>query len=130
MKDKAEYGPVILRIVLGLLFLIPGLGKLMNPAGITGMLGNIGFPVAILFAWILILSEIVFGIALLIGWRVKYTVWPLVIVLAVAGLFVALPSLDMSNPGTIINLLWHLVGIGGLITLSLIGPGKYAIDKM
>ena len=57
-KEKYEIGQFILRITLGLLLFIPGLSKIMNPAGITGMLDGLGFPMAALFAWIVILSEL------------------------------------------------------------------------
>lgn len=117
MKHKT-YGITILRIALGLLFLIPGLGKLMNPAGITGMLGGLGFPIAGFFAWILLISEIVFGTMLIFNWKTKIAVWPLFAILLVATLLVAIPGLDMSNPMTIINILWHLVGLAGLFAIS------------
>ncbi|MBT3464246.1 DoxX family protein [archaeon] len=119
MKNNKTYGITILRIALGLLFLIPGLGKLMNPAGITGMLGGLGFPIAGFFAWILIISEIVFGTMLIFNWKTDLVVWPLFIILLVATLLVSIPGIDMSNPSTIIGLLWHLVGMSALISLPL-----------
>ena len=64
---NSHYGPTLLRVVLGLLFIIPGLGKLVNPAMIIGMLGQLGFPAATLLGWVLLLSEIVFGAAVLTG---------------------------------------------------------------
>lgn len=115
--NRKTYGITILRIALGLLFLIPGLGKLMNPAGITGMLGGLGFPIAGFFAWILIISEIVFGTMLIFNWKTEIAGWPLFIILLVATIFVSIPGIDTSNPSTIINLLWHLVGMAALMSL-------------
>ncbi len=77
------------RILLGLLMLIPGLLKLfvMGPGTITGMLSGIAlFSWAPSFwAWVLILAEIVFGIAILASWKLKYSVWPPVIIMVVAA---------------------------------------------
>lgn len=75
------------RILLGLLMLIPGLLKLfvMKPAAIEGMLSGIGFPVPMFFAWVLILSEIVFGIAILANWKMEYSVWPPIVILLIAA---------------------------------------------
>ena len=125
MKDKGMYGPLLLRVGIGLLFLNAGIGKLMNPAGPTGMLTGLGFPAPVVFAWILLLSEIIFGLAVLTGYKVKYTVWPLVLVMVVAGLAVAVPNAN----GNYTNTLFHLVTATGLISLALTGPGKYAVGK-
>ena len=75
------------RILLGLVMLIPGLLKLFvsKPAGVVDMLSGMGFPAATFFAWVLILSEIVFGIAILANWKTEYTVWPPIIIMLVAA---------------------------------------------
>lgn len=117
----------VLRILLGLLFIIPGLGKLMDPAGIIGMLGGLGFPLPVFFGWLLLLSEIVFGLAVLVGYKVKWTAWPLVAVLAVATIIVHLPTLG--TPMGPITVLFHLIGIAGLIVLASEGPGAWAVSK-
>ncbi|MEK6891212.1 MAG: DoxX family protein [Nanoarchaeota archaeon] len=126
MKNYKEYSPLIIRVFVGLLLLIPGIFKLMNPAGITGMLTGLGFPAPVLFAWILILIEIIFGAIVILGWKLKYTVWPLVVVLVVATITVVIPNMN-GNP---INLLFHLLGIASLISLTLTGPGMHSLDEM
>ena len=123
MINKTQ-GQAVLRIALGLFFIIPGLSKLMNPAGITGMLSGLGFPAATLFAWILLLSEIIFGASLLIGYKTKIAVWPLSIILVVAIILVVIPGFDFSNSQSVMTLLWHLVGLAGLISIGSVGPGK------
>jgi len=79
------------RILLGLVMLIPGLLKLIGSDGVVGMLSGIAlFSWAPSFwAWVLILSEIVFGIAILANWRLKYSVWPPVVIMLVAAFTVA-----------------------------------------
>jgi len=120
-KSKAQ---ALLRIALGLFFLVPGLSKLTNPAGIIGMLGGLGFPLAGFFAWILLLSEIIFGASLIVGHKVKFAVWPLFIILSVALLLVAIPNLDLSNNSSVMAVLWHLVGLTGLMSIKASGSGK------
>ncbi|MEK6914558.1 MAG: DoxX family protein [Nanoarchaeota archaeon] len=123
MLNKLQ-GPALLRIALGILFLVPGLAKLMDPGMITGMLSGLGFPVAPLFAWILILVEIICGALLIIGFKTEIAIWPLFVVLLVALLLVAIPSFDASKVDTIMALLWHLVGLAGLLSINSTGPGK------
>ena len=127
MKEKCQQcGPLILRISLGLLFVVPGLSKLMNSGGIIGMLDGLGFPAASLFWWIVILSEIIFGAALIVGWKVRKTVWPLVVILVVATIATAIPVLGGGPMATIV-FLFHLVGIAGLVSLYYTGSGCHAI---
>lgn len=80
------------RIILGLLMLVPGLMKLfvMGPDAVVGMMSGIGlFSWAPAFwAWVLILSEILFGIAILAKWKLKWTTIPPAIIMIVAGLTV------------------------------------------
>ena len=86
-----KYAGTVNRILLGLVMLIPGLLKLfvLKPAAVVGMLEGIGFPVAAFFAWVLILSEIVFGIAILARWKLEYTVWPPIVIMLVAAFTVS-----------------------------------------
>lgn len=107
-------------ILLGLLMLLPGLIKLFvfKPAGVTQMLsGIILFSWAPAFwAWVLILSEIVFGVLILAKWNLKYTTIPPIIILAVATLFVAINWSDITQT-QIPNLLLHLLAINGYCML-------------
>lgn len=91
MKEKPL--EMINRIVLGLVMLVPGLSKLFvsGSAGVSGMLSGLAlFAWAPMFwAWVLILSEILFGIAILANYKLKYTVIPPVIILLVAAFAMA-----------------------------------------
>ncbi len=124
MKNS-EYGPLLLRLTIGIMFLYQGIGKLMNPSGPTGMLTNLGFPIPQVFAWILLLSEIIFGLAVLVGYKVKYSVWPLVLIFLVVIGMVVLPAEQFN----VVTLFFHIIVIAGLISLSLTGPGKLAIGR-
>ncbi len=121
------YGPTVLRLAVGLMFVLAGSYKLMNPAGIIGMLGDLSFPAPSFFGWLLLVSEIVFGAAVLVGWKLKYAVWPLVVVLGVATIFVVAPTV-IKQMG-FVNLFFHLLGIAALLSLYWSGPGALAVEK-
>lgn len=77
----------IARIIVGVLFIISGLIKLNDPVGFSFKLQdyfapevlNLGFlvPYALLLAIILVIFEVLLGIALLLGYMRKFTLWAL-----------------------------------------------------
>lgn len=108
------------RILLGLLMFVPGMVKLFNGSeGVSGMLSGIflfswapGF-----WAWVLILSEIVFGIAILANWKIEKTKYPPVIILTVAVLFVTIKWDSIgSTPWS--SLIFHLLAIVNYLMLK------------
>ena len=116
MKGTKETAMKVHWILLGLLMLVPGLLKLfvMKPAAIVGMLSAMplfawapGF-----WAWVLILSEIVFGVLILAKWKLQYAVIPPMIIMAIATLFVAI---NWSNLGATqwATVLLHLIAFTG-----------------
>ena len=82
-----RYAGLINRILLGLVLLVSGLIKLfvMKPNAVTEMLTGMGFPIPLILAWILILSEIVFGTAIFVKWNLKQSVIPAIIIFVVAA---------------------------------------------
>ena len=124
-SKKHMLGHALLRITVGLLFLVAGIGKLTDPSKVAGMLDGLGFPAAAIFAWVLIIAEVLGGALILIGYKVKYSAWPLIVVLMIATLMVVIPNGGFSSS----NLYFHLIGIAGLISIALTGPGSWAASK-
>lgn len=112
---------LVQRILLGLLILIPGLLKLLvsGPAGVTGMLsGNFLFSWAPAFwAWVLIIGEILAGIAILANWKIKYTALVPAFILIIAVLTTTIRWSDLGSTGWS-SVLLHLVAIWGYLTLA------------
>lgn len=124
MNDYEEYGPTLLRIGLGLLFLIPGFDKLVGMMAEGHMIADM---IGVSGAWVLLLAEILFGIAVLSGWKLHLTVVPLIIIMVGAIVLAVAPQLP-ENPMVVIDLLFHLLAIAGLISLGLTGPGEYSVE--
>ncbi|MBT4538902.1 DoxX family protein [Candidatus Woesearchaeota archaeon] len=117
-KKLKGYAPTVLRAGLGLLFLLPGIDKLIGMLSGGHMLaGMIGSGLT----WIVLLAEIIFGVALLVGWKVKLTVWPLVIIMAVAIFMMVIPNFNLPN------FMFHILAIAGLVSLYLSGEGAAAM---
>ena len=116
-----NYAPLVLRIGLGGLFLTAGIMKLIDPTSVVKMLSELGFPVAIFWAWLLILTEMLFGAALVTGLKIKWTTIPLVIVLIVA-IIVNITT----NIGVVLT---NTALLFCLAALWMLGPGKISLAK-
>lgn len=124
MKTNAsEITHVMLRILLGALMISSGIMKAMDLTKPLGLLTKIGFPFPSFFVWVLFLSEIIFGLCLVFGFKVKYTVWPLILILVIAVVTVIIPG------GSIGSTIFHLIAIMGMLHMFTSGPGRLALTK-
>ena len=82
-----EVAWMVNRILLALVMLVPAFFALFiwKPAGVIANMSSLGFPAPVFFAWLLIIAEVIFGLAVLFRWQLKYTVWPPIIILVVAA---------------------------------------------
>jgi putative oxidoreductase len=136
----APYAAIPLRLIVGYGFLAHGLAKWhRGPEAFAAILHAIGVPSPQLMAWLTIATEILSGIAVLIGGFVSLVSIPSIILLAVAVFTVHLPYgfssiklLGVSNgraqfgpPGYECDLLY----IASIVALLLIGPTPWSVDN-
>ncbi|MBS3148293.1 DoxX family protein [Candidatus Woesearchaeota archaeon] len=117
-----QYGPFALRIGVGGIFVVAGTMKLLDPSMVVGMLGGLGFPAPGLWTWLLILTELLGGAAVLTGFHLKYSTAPLMVVLIVAIVVTAMGGQAMMA-------LKDVVILSGLVSLYLSGSGTLALSK-
>jgi len=136
----APYAAIPLRLIVGYGFLAHGLAKWQSgPEAFAAILHSIGVPAPQLMAWFTIATEILSGIAILIGGFVSLVSIPSIILLAVAVFTVHLPYgfssiklLGVSNgraqfgpPGYECDLLY----IASIVVLVLMGPTPWSVDN-
>lgn len=136
----APYAAIPLRLVVGYGFLAHGLAKWFKGSeSFADILRATGVPLPHLMAWITIATEIVVGVAVLVGAFVSLVSIPGVILLAVAIFKVHLPYgfssiklISVENgraqfgpPGYECDLLY----IACMLALVLIGPSPWSIDS-
>lgn len=110
------YAPTAGRVLAGLAFALIGVMKAFNFAGVTAMLSDIGFPVAVVFAVALIIVEIGAGALLVVNVATRYAAYVLALVLVIAVLTV---HLNMENiMMSAMPILQHLLMIGGLLAIA------------
>ena len=119
------------RILIGVLFLVAGIMKVMNVAGTTAYMTRLGFPMPELFAYLSIVIEVGGGILLIIGWQTRRVAWFLALYVLVAlGAAHRFWEYDQAQRVNQINhFLKNLAIIGGLLFVAVFGPGRAALDK-
>lgn len=140
-KNYQQWGPLILRLVIGYGFIVHGWAKLSKgPAGFEKLLTQTGVPFPHFNSWMAPLVEIFGGLAMMLGFFTSITAIPLIFTMLVA-LFTIQINYGFSSvktigltpqgplfgpPGYEINLLY----IAGLISMMLSGPGIFSIDAL
>ena len=118
------------RLLLALLFLPAGIGKITGFAGTVGYIGSVGLPLPALGAVIAIVVEIVGGVALIAGFGTRIAALILAL-FTLAGLFffLALWALPADRQFvTQLLFLENIAVVGGLLTLSAWGAGAWSMD--
>lgn len=114
---------LVARILLGLLFVVAGFGKLGNVEGFGAYMASGGIPAAL--AWPVVLFEILGGIALIAGFQTR------LVALALAGFCVLsglLYHFDPADQMQMTQLLKNLGLAGGYLALWVTGPGAWSLD--
>jgi putative oxidoreductase len=113
------------RILLSIIFILAGFGKLTDIAGTAAYFASYSLPVPTVAAVIAGLIELVGGLAILVGFQTRIAAW----VLALFSIATALIAhMDWSDMNNMINFQKNLAMAGGFLVLGAFGPGALSID--
>src|SRR5258708_39512155 len=99
--------PLVGRILVGLVFLVAGVRKVMGFAGAVAYLTKLGFPAPEVMAVIAIIIEIGGSLLLIVGWRTRWAAWLLALFRGVAA-FAAHRFLGITHAGQDFNHTDHI----------------------
>lgn len=123
MSCKAkDLGLFVLRLAVGGSFIYHGVSKFGDPAMVEGMLTGLGYPAPGLFAWLLILIEILFGAGLVLGVFTRLSGGVLAVTMLIAYL-----TVHMGQPYGEGEL--SVVFFASSLCLLLVGGGSWALMK-
>lgn len=129
MMAKCEklkgFSKLLLRLVVGGIFVYTGWMKLQNPAMVQGMLTGMNFPLPVVLAWVLSFSEFIFGILVVLGAFTCISTLPLMFIMVVAFLTVHIKD-GLANQMT----QYVMLIFTSLLTLCASGAGQYSVDAM
>ena len=112
------------RMMLALIFILAGVGKIMDPAGTMGYMQSVGLPGALL--WPTIALEVLGGLAVAVGFKTRYAAIALAIFsIATAVIF----HRNFADQMQMIMFLKNIAIAGGLLLLAVGGRTAYSMDN-
>ncbi|MCA1444119.1 DoxX family protein [Ensifer sp. IC4062] len=126
------------RILLSIMFIMSGFGKLTDPAATAGMITGAGWPAATALAYLAGLFELVAGVAVLVGFQTRIASYLLAAFCLVTGLVfhngaINVPDFPPAANGllTVFNqimLMKNITIAGAFLVLAAFGPGALSVD--
>lgn len=130
LSTSASAATVLIRLMVGAVFLSEGLQKFLFPAGVgAARFAKIGFPSPEIVAPFVGCWEIVCGVLLILGFLTRFAAIPLIVVMLTAIATTKIPIL--LNDG-----FWKMAHearadwsmLLGLVFLLIVGAGQWSID--
>jgi putative oxidoreductase len=131
MDTLNRVGPLIGRILIALIFLFAGFGKVTGFEGTVGYIASKSVPMPQLAAIGAIIVELGGGLMLVAGWKARWAAAALLVFTALAALFFhnfwAVPADQAQNQ--MIHFMKNVTIMGGLLYVVVYGSGPLSADK-
>jgi putative oxidoreductase len=129
---KALQNPLSLagRLLIALLFLPAGIGKITGFAGTVGYIASVGLPLPAVGAALAIAVEVIGSLALIIGFATRPAALIMAVFTLVASFFFHAYWAVPADQQFVTQLLFfkNIAVVGGLLTLAAWGAGAWSLD--
>ncbi len=126
-----QYGPLIGRVLLSVIFLLSGWGKIGGFQQTVGYMASKGLPLTEVLLVLTIAIELGGGLMLLLGWRARWAALVIFLWLIPTTLifhaFWAADAAQMQSQW--VNFMKNLSIMGGMMYVVAFGPGPYSLSK-
>jgi putative oxidoreductase len=125
---------LLARCFLAYIFIESAINHSLNVAGFAQTFNNFQLPASlgVPIAWLAVLVELLGGVALLVGYRVRETTL-LMILFVLVTIFIGHRFWELDGPPRrlhIIQIKKNVAIIGGFIALLITGGGRFAVSKI
>jgi putative oxidoreductase len=113
------------RLLLAIVFILSGLGKIASPEATQGYIASAGLPLPLLSYLIAIVMELGGGVLLVFGYRTR------IVALALAAFTVSTALVfhnDFADQNQMIHFLKNISIAGGLLQAVAFGAGSLSLD--
>ena len=125
----AGLGPLVARVLLAIVFAWSGWQKLTATGRAASMIAGRGLPYATKLAYAAGALELVGALLLVLGLRARAVALALAAYVVLASWLFHLHPALRGDAGQMVHLLKNAGIIGGLLLLSLHGPGTASVDR-
>ena len=123
--EVTRFLPLLGRLLIGLPFLMSGLGKLTAYGATTAYIGSVGLPLAPLGWAIAVAFEIGGGLLLLLGFRARTVAFGMAVFTLATAIFF---HRNFADQNQMIHFLKNIMLAGGLLQILYFGAGPMSID--
>jgi putative oxidoreductase len=131
MSAQRDFAALVARVLLAVIFIYSGFGKITGFAGAAAAIAGKGLPLPEVMAAGAIAVELGGGLLLLLGWKARWAALVIFLFLIPTTLlfhdFWASPPAQVNAQRT--NFLKNLAIMGGMLMVWAMGPGRYALDR-
>jgi putative oxidoreductase len=125
MDNLKTYLAPIARLLMSSAFIWAGVGKLRDPGGTAKYFDSLHVPIPEVAVWVIIVVELIGGIALLVGFKARWAAAVLALFCLITAFAIHLPAGDYVN---MVNFYKNLVMAGGLLYVVTYGAGGISFD--
>lgn len=120
----AAFGPFVIRVVLGVLFVLHGIDKFRTGLGnVSDFFASEGVPLSSVTAPVTAIAEVALGAALVLGLFTRLAAAGLAVIMLGAIIWVK------GSGGILGSSELDLAYLAGLVGLVLLGPGSFSADE-
>ena len=123
--DVTRFLPLLGRLLIGLPFLMSGVGKLTTYGATTAYIGSVGLPLAPLGWAIAVAFEIGGGLLLVLGFRAREVAFGMAVFTLATAIFF---HRNFADQNQMIHFLKNIMIIGGLLQIAHFGAGRFSVD--
>lgn len=131
METKKDIVALVGRVLLAVMFVVAGYGKITGYGGTAGYMASAGLPMVGVLLPLTILVELGGGLALIVGWKARWVALVIAAFTALAtvvfhNFWAVVPEAKMVNE---LMFLKNVAVIGGLLLVWAFGPGRLSVDR-
>ncbi|MEX2693014.1 DoxX family protein [Rhizobium mongolense] len=129
IKDRymfqTNYFAAVGRLLLAIMFILSGFGKIAAPEATQGYIASVGLPLPLLSYLLAIVVEVGGGILLIVGYQAR------IVSLVIAAFTLATALFfhnNFADQNQMIHFLKNIAIIGGLLQVAAFGAGALSLD--